>query len=53
LAEIAKQIFCVPAMSGSIERVFSTVTDIVQAKRSRTKSDLLEMRVFIKQNSVI
>ena len=47
LAGMAKEIFSVPASSGSIERVFSTATDIMQAKRSRTKSDLLEMRVFI------
>ncbi len=39
--------------TSKIERIFSTATDIMQAKRSRTKSDLLEMRVLIKQNSGI
>ena len=51
LAGMAKDIFSVPASSGSIERVFSTATDIMQAKRSRMKLDLLEMRVFIKKNA--
>jgi hypothetical protein len=51
LASISKELFSVPASSGSVERVFSTATDIMHVKRNRMKPDLLEMRVFIKQNS--
>ena len=51
LASISKELFSVPASSGSVERVFSTATDIMHGKRNRMKPDLLEMRVFIKQNS--
>lgn len=39
LAKIAKDLFGVPASSGSIERVFSTATDIMCAKRNRIKPD--------------
>ena len=51
LASISKELFSVHASSGSVERVFSTATDIMHGKRNRMKPDLLEMRVFIKQNS--
>ncbi|KZR99408.1 Uncharacterized protein APZ42_004730 [Daphnia magna] len=53
LALIAKDIFAVSASSGSIERVFSTATDILHAKLSRMKADLFQMLMFIKRNSNI
>jgi len=51
LAQIAKDIFGTPASSGSVERVFSTATDIMTAKRNRMKADLFSMLMFIKRNS--
>ena len=50
LAAIARDLFGIPASSGSIERVFSTASDIMSAKRNRTKADLLEKILFIKRN---
>ncbi len=50
LGAIARDLFGIPASSGSIERVFSTASDITSAKRNRTKSDLLEKLLFIKRN---
>jgi hypothetical protein len=43
----------VSASSGSVERVFSSATDILHAKRSRTKADLFQMLMFIKRNACI
>ena len=50
LAAIARDLFGIPASSGSIERVFSTASDIMLAKKNRTKADLLEKILFIKRN---
>ena len=46
-----KDVFCVSASSGSIERVFSTATDILYAKRKRMKPDLFQSLMFIKRNA--
>lgn len=51
LSQIAKDIFGTPASSGSVERVFSTATDIMTSKRNRMKADLFSMLMFIKRNS--
>jgi hypothetical protein len=42
-AAISRDIFSVSASSGSVKRVFSTATDILHAKRSRTKADIFQM----------
>ncbi len=47
---IAKDIFCISASSGNIERIFSTANEISSGKRNRTKCDLLENFVFINRN---
>jgi hypothetical protein len=39
--------------NGSVEPFFSRATDILQAKRSRTKADLFQMLMIIKRNACI
>lgn len=51
LARIAREVFRIPASSGSVERVFSTATDILTCKRARMKSDHFAMLLFIKRNA--
>ena len=50
LSTVAKEVFCIPASSGNIERLFSTATDIAAGKGNRTKGDLMENFVFINRN---
>ena len=50
LSRIALHLFCVPASSANIERVFSVAKDILSAKRSRMKSDLFRKILFIRRN---
>ncbi|KZR96742.1 Uncharacterized protein APZ42_008746, partial [Daphnia magna] len=49
LSPIARDIFGIPASSGSVERVFSTATDILSAKRNRIKPCLFQSLLFIKK----
>ena len=54
LSCVARDIYGCPASFASIERVFSTasiLTDILTAKRMRTKADLFEKLLFLKHNS--
>lgn len=51
LSEIGRDAVGVAASSGSIERSFSTATDILSAKRNRMKPDLFARLMFIKCNS--
>ena len=51
LASIARDLFGIPASSGNIERVFTTATDILSAKRSRMKPELFQKLMLIKRNS--
>jgi hypothetical protein len=52
IAEIKEQITeSVAASSGSIERVFSTASDIMSAKRNGIKPDLFDNLMFIKCNA--
>ncbi len=50
IAKHAMVVHGIPASSGNIERVFSTATDILSAKRNRMKSDVFESLLFIKRN---
>ncbi|KZS00055.1 Uncharacterized protein APZ42_003813, partial [Daphnia magna] len=50
LSPIAREIFGIPASSGSVEQVFSTATDILSAKRNRIKPCLFQSLLFIKKN---
>jgi hypothetical protein len=50
LSEIALHLFCIPASSANIERVFSVAKDILSAKRNRMKSDLFRKILFIRRN---
>lgn len=51
LSEIGRDAVSVAASSGSIERSFSTATDILSAKRNAMKPDLFARLMFIKCNS--
>ena len=51
LSCVARDIYGCPASSASIERVFSTASDILTAKRMQTKADLFEKLLFLKHNS--
>ncbi len=51
LSEIGRDAVSVTASSGSIERSFSTATNILSTKRSRMKPDLFARLMFIKCNS--
>jgi hypothetical protein len=51
LKAISRDLFGIPASSGSIKRVLSTASDIMSAKRTRTKPDLLETILFLKRNN--
>jgi len=51
LGAISRDLFGIPASSGSIKRVLSTASDIMSAKRTRTKPDLLEKILFLKRNN--
>lgn len=51
LSCVARDIYGCPASSASIERVFSTASDILTAKRMRTKAGLFEKLLFLKHNS--
>lgn len=50
LASISLDVFCVPASSANIERVFSVARDILSAKRTRMKSILFRRILFIRRN---
>ena len=50
LAEVAKEIFGIPASSASIERHFSTALDIISSKRNRLKPTLFRSMMKIKKN---
>jgi hypothetical protein len=51
LSQIARDAVSVAASSGSIERVFSTASDIMSAKRNGIKPDLFDNLMFIKCNA--
>jgi hypothetical protein len=51
LSLVARDIYGCPASSASIERAFSTASDILTAKRSRTKPFLFQQLLFLKHNS--
>lgn len=53
LSQVALQVFCVPASSGNIERVFSTAGDIMSAKRNRLSPNLFETLLLIKKNKTV
>ena len=53
LSIIAVEILGIPASSGQLERIFSTATDILSAKRNRLHSSLFQKLLFIKRNSVV
>ena len=53
LSIIAIEILGIPASSGQLERIFSTTTDIMPAKRNRLNSDLFEKLLFIKRNAFV
>lgn len=53
LSMIARDIFGIPASSGSIERVFSTAIDVLSIKRCNMKVDLFNFNVFIKRNKMM
>ncbi len=53
LSIVARDSLAVPASSGSIERSYSTSTDILCAKRNRTKPDLFSNLMFIKCNAKV
>lgn len=48
LSGIGRDAVSVAASSGSIERCFSTASDILSAKRNRTKPDLFANLMLIK-----
>ena len=50
---MAIEILGIPASSGQLERIFSTATDIMSAKRNRLNSDLFEKISFIKRNAFV
>ena len=50
ISYIALEIFCIPASSGNIERVFSVAKDILSAKRTKMKSILFKRILFIRRN---
>lgn len=50
LSTIALSLFCIPASSANIERVFSVAKDILSAKRNRMKSELFRRILFIRRN---
>ena len=51
LSQIARDAVSVAASSGSIERVFSTASDIMWAKRNGINPDLFGSLMFIKCNA--
>ncbi len=54
LSKIVQEFLSMSASSGDIERMFSTATDILTAKRNGLKHSLLvllESLLFIKQNA--
>ncbi|KAI9556088.1 hypothetical protein GHT06_018660 [Daphnia sinensis] len=51
LSFVAKDIYGCPASSAGIEKAFSTTSDILTAKRARTKSYLFQQLLFLKPNS--
>ncbi|KZS06790.1 Uncharacterized protein APZ42_029636 [Daphnia magna] len=53
LSVVARDSLSVPASSGAIERSYSTGTDILCAKRNRTKPDLFSNLMFIKCNAKV
>lgn len=50
LAALAAQYLCAPCSSVESERLFSSVSNILDESRNRLKSDKVEMLVFIKKN---
>lgn len=51
LSKIIPPILTMSASSGDIERMFSTATGILSAKRNGLKPDFFETLLFIKRNS--
>lgn len=51
LSGVARDCLAAAASSGSVERCFSTATDILSAKRAGMKPDLFSDFMFIKCNS--
>lgn len=50
LSQIALSLFCIPASSANIERIFSVAKDILSAKRNRMKSELFRRILSIRHN---
>ena len=50
LSAVARNIFGIPASSGSVERCFSVALDIIGIKRGSLKAELFNQLLFIKRN---
>ncbi|XP_053573689.1 E3 SUMO-protein ligase ZBED1-like [Bombina bombina] len=50
LSHLSKRYLCIPGTSVSAERVFSTARDVVTAKRSTLKPELVDQLVFLQKN---
>lgn len=50
LANVAKQVLCIPGTSVPSERVFSTAGDVVSAQRATLSPENVDMLIFLKQN---
>ena len=50
LSLVARDVFGIPASSGSIRRLLSAATDIQDAVSNRTDADLFERMMFVKHN---
>ena len=51
LVKIVPDVLGMSASSGQIERMFSTATDILSAKRNRLSTRFLKTLIFIKRNA--
>ena len=50
LSRLAFSVFCVPATSAPVERIFSKSGLILRPHRSSMSSDMLAMQVYLKSN---
>ena len=50
LADVAVKFLCAPCTSVDSERLFSSVSNVLNAKRNRLSADHVEMLVFLKKN---
>jgi hypothetical protein len=50
LAQVAREILCIPSTSTASERVFSTAGNIATTKRSLLKPELIDSLIFLAHN---